>query len=255
MVPASSTTPAATLVPPMSIPILNVGAAPDRDGWLALGPIGRRPGDPPMPENQQPARVAVTAVGSDGTPYFRGRVPDAALASRGAATDTGSAARGPSQVVFETPPGPLQLRLSVEGASAGVIDSEVREVAVPDLTQTTTSLGTPAVYRARTPRELQQMKADPQAVPATTREFSRTDRIFVRIPVYGAGAPSLSVHLLNRTGQPMAEVPAAPPTQPSGDSTIDVPVAGLAPGEYVLEIKATGEGGEAKELVGFRVTS
>jgi len=222
---------------------------------LVWEPMPRRPGDPPMPENQQPARVAVTAVGSDGTPYFRGRVPDAALASRGAATDTGSAARGPSQVVFETPPGPLQLRLSVEGASAGVIDSEVREVAVPDLTQTTTSLGTPAVYRARTPRELQQMKADPQAVPATTREFSRTDRIFVRIPVYGAGAPSLSVHLLNRTGQPMAEVPAAPPAQPSGDSTIDVPVAGLAPGEYVLEIKATGEGGEAKELVGFRVTS
>jgi hypothetical protein len=35
----------------------------------------------------------------------------------------------------------------------------------------------------------------------------------------------------------------------------DVPLAGLAPGEYVLEIKATGEGGEAKELVGFRVTS
>jgi VWFA-related protein len=222
---------------------------------LVWEPMPRRPGDPPMPENQQPARVAVTAVGSDGTPYFRGRVPDAALASRGSATETGSSARGPSQVVFETPPGPLQLRLSVEGASAGVIDSEIRELAVPDLTKTTTSLGTPAVYRARTPRELQQMKGDPQAVPATTREFSRTDRIFVRIPVYGAGGPSLSVHLLNRTGQPMSEVPAAPPAQPSGDSTIDVPVAGLAPGEYVLEIKATGEGGEAKELVGFRVTS
>jgi hypothetical protein len=99
------------------------------------------------------------------------------------------------------------------------------------------------------------MKADPQAVPATTREFSRTDRVFVRVPAYGAGGPSVSVHLLNRSGQQMSEVPVAASTAPATDSMFDVPLAGLAPGEYVLEIKATGEGGEAKELVGFRVTS
>jgi hypothetical protein len=200
--------------------------------------------------------VAVTAVGSEGAPYFRGRVPDVALASRSSSsTEAGSAARGPSQVTFDAPPGTMQLRLSVEGANAGVVDSEIREVVVPDLTKTTTSLGTPAVFRARTPRELQQMKADPQAVPATVREFSRTDRVFVRVPAYGAGAPSLSVHLLNRTGQPMSEVPVTAPTSPTGDAIVDVPLAGLAPGEYLLEIKANGEGGEAKELVGFRVTS
>src|SRR5215470_9071310 len=179
---------------------------------LVWEPIPRRPGDPPLSESQQPARVAVTAVGSEGAPYFRGRVPDVALASRGPSTETGSSARGPSQVVFDAPPGTMQLRLSVEGASAGVIDSEIRDVVVPDLTKTTTALGTPAVYRARTPRELQQMKADPQAVPATVREFSRTDRVFVRVPAYGAGAPTLSAHLLNRTGQPMSELPVTAPT-------------------------------------------
>jgi VWFA-related protein len=222
---------------------------------LVWEPIPRRPGDPPVAEGQQPARVAVTAVGSEGAPYFRGRVPDVALASRGPSSETGSSARGPSQVVFDAPPGTMQLRLSVEGANAGVIDSEIRDVVVPDLTKTSTALGTPAVYRARTPRELQQMKADPQAVPATTREFSRTDRIFVRVPAYGAGAPSLSVHLLNRSGQAMSEVPVPAPAAPAADAMFDVPLAGLAPGEYVLEIKANGEGGEAKELVGFRVTS
>ncbi|HUK33682.1 MAG TPA: VWA domain-containing protein, partial [Vicinamibacterales bacterium] len=222
---------------------------------LVWEPMPRRPGDPPMPDNQQPARVAVMAVGNEGTPYFRGRVPDVALASRAGASEAGSAAKGPSQVSFDAPPGTMQLRLSVEGASAGVIDSEIRDVVVPDLTKTTTTLGTPAVYRARTPRELQQMKADPQSVPATAREFSRTDRIFVRVPVYGAGAPSLSVHLLNRGGQAMSEVPVTAPVGPATESIIDVPVASLAPGEYILEIKASGEGGEAKELVGFRVTS
>jgi VWFA-related protein len=222
---------------------------------LVWEPVQRRPGDPPLPDSQQPARVAVTAVGSEGAPYFRGRVPDVALASRGPSAETGSSARGPAQVVFDAPPGTMQLRLSVEGPGAGVIDTEIREVVVPDLTKTTTALGTPAVYRARTPRELQQMKADPQAVPATTREFSRTDRIFVRVPVYGAGGPALSVHLLNRSGQPMSEVPVTAPVAPATDSLVDVPLAGLAPGEYVLEIKANGEGGDAKELVGFRVTS
>jgi hypothetical protein len=79
--------------------------------------------------------------------------------------------------------------------------------------------------------------------------------VFVRVPVYGAGGPSLSVHLLNRTGQPMSEVPVTAATAPETDSMFDVPLAGLAPGEYVIEIKASGDSGEAKELVGFRVTS
>jgi VWFA-related protein len=220
-------------------------------------PMPRPPGSPPLSDSEQPARVAVTAVGAEGNPYFRGRVPDVALASSAPApaTTAGSTGRGPSRVVFDAPPGTMQLRLSVEGATAGVIDTEIREIVVPDLTKTQTTLSTPVVYRARTPRDLQQMKGDAQAIPATLREFSRTDRIFVRVAAYGAGGPTLSVHLLNRTGQPMSELPVTAPAAPVTESMIDVPLAGIAPGEYVLEIKATGEGGEAKELVGFRVTS
>jgi len=221
-------------------------------------PMPRSPGSPPLPDSQQPARVAVTAVGSEGNPYFRGRVPDVALASnsRESVAAAGGAGRGPQRVVFDASPGDMQLRLSIEGAAAGVIDSEIRDIAVPDLTKTQTMLSTPAVYRARTPRELQQMKADPQAVPATLREFSRTDRVFVRVQAYGAGGPKVEAHLLNRAGQPMQELPVAAGTDGSpGDTSVDLPLAAIAPGEYVLELKATGEGGEAKELVGFRVTS
>jgi hypothetical protein len=148
----------------------------------------------------------------------------------------------------------MQLRLAVEGAGAGVLDSEVRDIVVPDLTSTQTSLGTPVLFRARTPREIQQLKADPQAVPATTREFSRTDRVFMRVAAYGAGAPALSVHMLNRAGQSMSELPITSPASPGVDAVVDVPLAGVAPGDYIIEVKATGEGGEAKELIGFRVT-
>jgi hypothetical protein len=149
----------------------------------------------------------------------------------------------------------MQLRLSVEGAGAGVLDSEVRDIVVPDLTSTQTSLGTPMLFRARTPRELQQLKTDPQAVPATTREFSRTDRVFMRVSTYGAGAPALSIHMLNRAGQTMSELPVTTPATAGTDAVVDVPLAGVAPGDYILEVKATGEGGEAKELIGFRVVS
>ena len=199
-------------------------------------PTPRAPGAAPTAVGQEPSKVLVTAIGPDAMPFFRERVPE-------------------GRAVFDAPPGTMQLRLSVEGAGSGVLDTEIRDVVVPDLTKTQTALGTPAVFRARTPRELQQMKGDATAVPATVREFSRTDRIFIRVPAYGAGAPALSAHVLNRAGQPMSELPVTPPVDPSTDATIDVPLAGMAPGEYVLEIKAAGEGGDAKELVGFRVTS
>ena len=41
----------------------------------------RAPGAPAR-DTEQPARVSVTAVGTDGAPYFRGRVPDLAAVRR-----------------------------------------------------------------------------------------------------------------------------------------------------------------------------
>jgi hypothetical protein len=135
------------------------------------------------------------------------------------------------------------------------LDSEVRDITVPDLTAAHTMLGTPEVFRGRTVPELQKLKSDPNAVPTAIREFGRSDRIIVRVPAYGPGGttPALSVHLLNRAGQPMSELPATP--SPNANvQQVELPVAGLAAGEYVLEIKAAGDGGDATELVGFRVT-
>ena len=53
----------------------------------------------------------------------------------------------------------------------------------------------------------------------------------------------------------MSEIPVPPSAAPGTDAIVDVPLAGVAPGDYIIEVKATGEGGEAKELIGFRVTS
>jgi len=199
------------------------------------------------------------AINQDGSPSFRGKVPDVALASTapGAAAAAGGGAppgRNASRVSFDVAPGKIQLRISVEGAVSQVLDSETREISVPDLTSAQATLGTASVLRARTAREFQQLRTDGDAVPTAGREFSRTEHLLVRVPAYGPGgtAPTLNVHLLNRAGSPMNELKAEPAPK-TGEQQIDLPIAGLPPGEYVLEIKA-GDAGDASELVGFRVT-
>jgi len=165
------------------------------------------------------------------------------------------ATRGPSRVSFEVPPGKIQLRISVEGSASQVLDSETREISVPDLTSAQAILGTPSVLRARTAREFQQLRADADAIPAATREFNRIERLLIRVPTYGPGGtmPTLSVHLLNRAGSAMNELHAEPSPK-AGEQQIDLSLAALPPGEYVVEIKVGDKDGDATELVGFRVT-
>jgi hypothetical protein len=191
-------------------------------------------------ESDQPARVALTAAGVGGTPYFRGKVPDAG-----------------HRVTFEADPGTMQLHVSVEGTDSDVLDSETRDIAVPDLGSPHTSLSTPQVYRARTVREMQQLKSDAEAVPTTGREFSRADRLLIKIAAYGPGSPppTLSARLLSRAGQTMTALMVLQPDMPGGLSQIELPLSSLAAGDYILEIDAAGAGGDAQELVGFRVTS
>jgi VWFA-related protein len=221
-------------------------------------PLPKAPGD--RTAGEEPARVSVMAIAPDGSPYFRGRVPDKPAAANtggastaGATTGGTAAPKAASRVTFDVAPGKMQLRLSVEGAGAQVLDTEVRELTIPDMTGTQTILGTPEVFRARTVREFQALKADADPTPMATREFSRTDRLLVRVPVYGPGgtSPALSVHILNRAGLAMSEL-TAQPAPAAGAQQFDLPLAGMAPGEYVLEIKAVE--GDAKELIGFRVT-
>ena len=195
-----------------------------------------------------PSRVNVTAAGQDGSPYFRGRVPSVApTASPGTAT-------GPSRVVFAAKPGQMQLRLAVEDAGQTVLDSEVRDVAIPDLTAAV-SLGTPAVFRARTARDFQTLKSDPDPVPLVGREFSRTDRLLVRVAAYGPGTsvPKLTARLLNRAGQQMSELPVTAPAAAGERAELELALGPISAGEYLIEINASGEGGEAQQLIAFRV--
>jgi hypothetical protein len=155
--------------------------------------------------------------------------------------------------VFDAPPGQLELRLTVEGADGGgVLDSEIRTLAVPDLTAPDAAISTPRVYRARTALEFRTIAADPTAVPVIAREFSRTERLLIRFDVYGNGAATAA--LLNRSGDKMADVPVA--AAPSGGThQIDLSLSSVATGEYLVAITVKGATGETQDLVPLRVGS
>ena len=236
-----------------------IGTARGENGKTRVTFVWEPAPPPPGVRRDEAARVSVTAMAPDGSAYFRGRVPDVTVASaapQAAGTAGGGApARGPAQVVFEAPPGPMQLRYSVENANAGVIDTDVREIAVPDLTAPQVQLSTPNVLRARTVKEFREISADAHAVPSASREFRRTDRLVIRFDAYApAGTPEVSAKLLNRAGQAMLDVPVS--NQATGSThQIDLPLASMAPAEYLVEINATGEAGNAKQLIAFRLVS
>jgi VWFA-related protein len=217
--------------------------------WEALPPQAGARRDQP-----QPGRMSVIAARTNGDLVFRGRAPDAALASTAPpATPAAQPATGPQRLVFDAPPGELELRLSVEAAAGGgTLDSEIRTITVPDLTSPDAAVSTPRVHRARTARDFQAVAGDAAAVPVVARDFSRTERLLIRFDVYGTATPTAV--LLNRNGQKMADVPVAAAAT-GGTHQIDLSLAAIAVGEYVVEITVTGGTGEAKELVPIRIGS
>ncbi len=239
-----------------------IGTARGEDGKTRITYVWEPMPAVPGVAREVPARVSLTASAED-HPVFRGAVPDVRLAdAAGAAHAVGSnggtaaAVEGPSQVTFEAPPGKLEMRIAVENRR-GVLDTELRDIVVPDLTAPQVAMSTPRVLRARSAREFQQISRDPDTVPAASREFSRTDRLLIRFDAYGPGSsvPVATAKLLNRAGQRMADIPVTAAPQSGQPSQIDLPLASLAPGEYLIEITAKGDpGGEAKELIPLKVT-
>jgi VWFA-related protein len=195
-----------------------------------------------------PAQVQLTVVGADGAPYFRGVSPDLANAN--------PAVRGPQRLTFDVPPGRIQVKYAIRDAAETTLDTDVREFSIPDLASPQVGLSTPGVFRARTPAEAQTILKDPNAVPVVAREFRRTERLIVRAQSYGPGTevPIVVAKLLNRVGTAMQDLPVTL-DQTTGISQVDLPLAGVAPGEYLLDLRATGQGGEAKQLVAFKIVS
>lgn len=200
--------------------------------WEALRPSGP----------DAPARVMLTASTAAGDLVHRGRIARAA-------DPTGRVA---GQVTFAAPPGPLVLRLAAETGDGDTLDTDAREWVVPDFTGTAPTVSTPRLYRGRTARDIQTLKAATALVPVTSRTFSRVERLLVRFEVYGAGAVAPRLRLLNRNGDVMSEWTVT--ARPDGGSEAEVPLGGVPPGDYLLEVSASRDADAPTTLVAFRVT-
>jgi VWFA-related protein len=187
-------------------------------------------------------QISLTVIGQSGQPYYRGTIKERQAAQ------------------FDVPPGPLQIRYNIESADGRMIDSDTRDLTAPDYSKTDVQLSTPSVFRGRTVRELQALRSDPAAAPSASREFTRAERLVLRVRAYAPGgqAATVTARLLNRTGKAMSDLPVKAPEGQAGgaDFETELPLSALAAGEYLIEFKAAAPGGsEAKELVAIRITS
>ena len=208
---------------------------------------------------QVPARVLLTVTSADGRPLFRGPIPekpsDAAAAppTDAAQPVAPGAVAGGASISFTAAPGPIEMRIVVENARGQVIDSTTQSVTVPDFTKGQVSFGTPRIYRARTAREMLLVRNNLDAVPTATRDFSRGERLLIRVDAYAPGGarPEVTARLLNRAGASMADIPVQ--ANDGKPFQIDFPLASLAAGEYLIQIDGKAPSGSTRQTIAFKV--
>jgi VWFA-related protein len=194
------------------------------------------------------SRLVLTALDKDGAVLFEGPVSPTGPAT---IEELGNV---PARAVFDAPAGRIRLRMTIQDAAAQVIDHDIRDLSVRDL-RGDVVIGTPQVLRARNAREFRALD-DAAAVPVASREFSRTERLLLRVPIYAVSdEPAVSARLLNRSGQAMRQLTVSTSAKPSQLDEIDLPLAGLAAGEYIVEVVAVTSSGQAKDRITLRVIS
>ena len=194
------------------------------------------------PRNQRVASIVVKAIGSDGSVIFEDRI------------GAGDADRA----TFNAAPGYVALEMAIQSTSGAPLDTDYRNISVPNLRVTRPTFATPQVLRTRTARDFADTSQKLDVVPAASRTFSRTERLLIRVPAYGPGntPPVVTARLLNRRGIPMRQLRMVEASLPPGMVQFDLPLASLAPDEYRVELaaaNATGPRDEAKEILLFRV--
>lgn len=224
-----------------------VGYAPDASGktrvLFSWEPVTAAPGAPAA-VGEPVSQVTVMAVNEKDGPVFRGKVPTA--------PSSAVPSPGGGQTSFLVAPGAAQVKVQMEGGSGSVLGSDMLELAVPDFSQEPTIVGTPALFRARTARDLQALAAASAAQPTAARAFSRTEKLLLRVHVTG-GEPA--IRLMSRTGDGMSAlvVRHAPAGSPFTHEA-EIPLASLPAGDFLIEVKA-GQGDDApRKLTGVKVT-
>jgi VWFA-related protein len=165
------------------------------------------------------------------------------------------ASPGANALSFPAPPGTVQLQLTVRDAAGNIVDEDRRPFSVPDLSAVNLAIGVPVLLRARTAADARLLAEGRPAIPYAGREFVRTDRLFVRFSVFGesARAADVSAQLTNKTGGALLELPIVPMTGGESLYQVELPMASIARGDYLLAVAARRGEERARALVPIRV--
>jgi len=109
--------------------------------------------------------------------------------------------------------------------------------------------------RARSHAEHQAIADDPTTPPTAVREFYRSDRLLVRLAAYARdpGKVTPAAMLLTRLGGALTTLHVEPSTVGDATHQVDLPLASLAAGEYVVRIEARDGEAATAQLVPLRV--
>ncbi len=202
--------------------------------------------EPRATASARPAAIVVRARAAGGAELFTGRL--AAVRSPSEADD--DSAR------FDVQPGRVEIDIDIVNALGKVLDTETRDLDVPDLRTRRSGplLFLPQVLRARTLRDFETAAANPEAAPSPGRVFARGDRLLIRVPAFDSSGSGVEVSamVLNAWAQPMRAIESMPAAE-AGVAQFGLPLSWLGPGEYFIEAIGTNANGVVKERVAFRL--
>jgi len=237
-----------------SAPLRVIRRSPLIQAWSGTTPAGAgrmnvmltwEPAVSTSGQRSRASTILVTASAADGTVLFDGAVGPAA---EPVSKDV------PNHATFDAPSRTVRVDIKVLDARGVVLDTDSRDVTGPAVRPGTPVIYGAAVIRTRSAREFRQASTDPNAAPTPIRDFLRTDRLLIRVAgIDASGAPTpITAVLLNRSRQQMRDV-ASIQAGPGDVTQFDLPLAGLAPGEYTARLSINGPSGPVTEHVTFRV--
>ena len=158
-------------------------------------------------------------------------------------------------VSFTSPPGTIQLDLTIQDSSGDMIDREQRTITVPDVQKTTLALTTPILSRARSAAEFRNMSSAPDPVAFAGRDFTRSDRLLLRVAPYGTASSDAEVtaQLVGPRGTTLAELPIHSEGEGAG-FRLDLPLSSLATGEFLIAIAARTPAERVETFVPLRIS-
>jgi VWFA-related protein len=161
----------------------------------------------------------------------------------------------PGGTIVRSPSGGVKIDLQVASQTGEVLDRFSMSADATDLAASSLSLTTPALFLARTPGELRSIRAPGASPPIHAgREFVRTDRLILRTTAYGRTVESgaVTASLLDRRGTKLVDL-SMQRSSGSNDYQIDLPLASIAAGDFVIAIAAASGEARAEALVPLRV--